>query len=94
MFTSKDFVALLESSGDNTWPTLLMDVKDGQVWKEFEEKGFFGRKHNLGLMLNVDWFRPFKRSQYKVAGIFLTILNQPREERFKKKWTMLAGWCY
>ena len=45
----------------------------------------------LGLMLNVDWFRPFKHSEYKVAAIMLTILNLPREERFKKKWTILVG---
>lgn len=37
-------------------------------------------------LMNVDWFKPFK-----VAGILLTVLNLPREERFKKKWTILAG---
>ena len=40
-------------------------------------------------MLNVDWFRPFKRSNYKVAAIMLTVLNLPREERSKKRWTII-----
>ena len=41
--------------------------------------------------MNVDWYRPFKRDEYKVAGIFLSVVNLPREERLKKKWTILAG---
>ncbi len=42
-------------------------------------------------MLDVDWFTPFKRSEYKVGAIMLTVLNLPREERYKKKWTIIAG---
>ena len=61
------------------------------IWKEFESSGFFSSLYNFGLMLNVDWFRPFKRSEYKVAAIMLTVLDLPREERFKKQWTILAG---
>ena len=41
-------------------------------------------RHQLGLMMNVDWHKPFKHKEYKVAGIFLTLLNLPREERNKK----------
>ena len=41
--------------------------------------------------MNVDWHKPFKNKEYKVAGICLTVLNLPREERNKKKWTILAG---
>ncbi len=92
MFTSKEFVTLLESySGINFPSSVLMDVKDGRIWSEFVANGFLCGKYNLGLMMNVDWFKPFKRSEYKVAGIMLTVLNLPREERFKKKWTILAG---
>ena len=70
---------------------IITDFQDGQIWREFSDANFFDCKYNIGLMLNVDWFRPFKRSEYKVAGIMLTVLNLPREERFKKKWTILAG---
>ena len=42
-------------------------------------------------MLYVDWFRPFKRSQYHVGVLILTVLNLPREERFKKRWSIVTG---
>ena len=70
---------------------ILQDIQDGQIWEEFVESGFFSSHYNVGLMLNVDWFSPFKRSQYKVAAIMFTVLNLPREERFKKRWTIIAG---
>jgi len=41
--------------------------------------------------MNVDWFKPFKRSEYKVDGIYLNILNLPRTEQYNAKWTMLIG---
>ena len=63
----------------------------GHIWQKFASQGFFDSKFNLALMLNVDWFRPFKRSEYKVAAITMTVLNLPREERYKKKWTIIAG---
>ena len=56
-----------------------------RVWRDFCSVNSFS---GLGLMLNIDWFRPFKRSEYKVSAIMLTVLNLPR---MKKKWTILAG---
>lgn len=41
-------------------------------------------------MMNVDWFQPFKYSNYSIGVIYLTILNLPREERFKKKSMILV----
>ena len=91
MFQSHEFVRLI-----NLWRSLcdhkyIDDLYDGRIWKDMEAQGFFKDNNNLGLMLNVDWFKPMKRSEYKVAAIMLTILNLPREERFKKKWTIIAG---
>lgn len=34
-------------------------------------------------MLNVDWFRPFKHSQYSAGIVYLVIQNLPRSMRFK-----------
>ncbi len=48
-----------------------------------EEDSFFDSIYNVGLMMNADWFKPFKRSEYKVAAIMLTVLNSPRKEQFK-----------
>jgi hypothetical protein len=42
-------------------------------------------------MLNVDWFQPFKYTNYSVGAIYLTILNLPRHERFKKVNVILVG---
>ena len=39
----------------------------------------------------MDWFKPFKRSEYKVAALMLTVLNLPCQDRFRKKWTMIVG---
>lgn len=69
---------------------ILEDIYDGRVWKDFVAGGFSG-KYDIAFMLNVDWYKPFKRSEYKVAALMLTVLNLPREERFKKKWTIIAG---
>lgn len=65
---------------------VLSDIYDGNIWKEFNGLKFFFFKepHNFGRMLNVDWFQPFKYTNYSVGAIYLSILNLPREERFKR----------
>jgi len=43
------------------------DIYDGDLWKNFkgvDGNQFFSDKRNIGLMLNVDWFQPFKNSEY------------------------------
>ena len=75
----------------------LEDVWDGRVWKLFKcdnrgvEKCFFSDLYHVALILNIDWFKPFKHSEYKVGGIYMNVLNLPRTERYKTKWTMLIG---
>ena len=92
MFQSKEFVKLLEQERKMEMANdVIEDVQDGEIWKEFARSNYFDSKYNLALMLNVDWFRPFKRSNYKVAAIMLTVLNLPREERSKKRWTIICG---
>ena len=88
--SSEEFLSLLAKE-PNKWDDEMDDIQDGQIWKELKATGFFDSKYNLALMFNVDWYRPFKRSEYKVAAMMLTVLNLPREERFKKKWTIIAG---
>ena len=39
------------------------DIYDGEMWRNFAEASgehFFSSAHNLGLMLNIDWFQPYK----------------------------------
>ena len=71
------------------------DIYDGRVWKEFltrTGKDFLKEKGSLCLMLNVDWFSPFKhRRDYSVGALYISIMNLPREERFLKENILLAG---
>jgi len=80
---------------DRTIPDgMLADVYDGQVWKDFQTyKGrpFLSMPHNIGLLLNCDWFQPFKHSQYSVGVLYLIILNLPRSIRFKPENIIIAG---
>lgn len=72
----------------------LKDVYDGRVWKEFiNYKGtpFFSKPLSLGLMINVDWFQPYKHVQYSVGAIYISILNLPRCERNKTNNVILIG---
>ena len=68
----------------------LEDIYDGRVWKEFESNFFSGR-NNLGFMLNVDWFQPYKHSTYSLGVIYLVILNFPRNIRYKLENSIIIG---
>lgn len=65
---------------------IMQDVYDGNIWKDFNGRkyDFLTREGNYALMLNVDWFQPFKHTHYSVGAIHISILNLPREERFKR----------
>ena len=73
---------------------LLADVFDGRVWKEWQNvngKAFLAVSRNYALMLNVDWFQPFKHSLYSVGALYMVLMNLPRSERFKLENVMLVG---
>ena len=74
---------------------VLADVHDGEIWKNFTHDGtslFFSKPHNYGVMLNVDWFQPFKHlSSFSIGGIYLVLLNLPYHLRFKRKNLFLLG---
>ena len=69
---------------------ILGDVSDGLVWKSFKEH-FLSSPFSYLLTLNVDWFQPFKRTEYSVGGIYATIQNLPREKRYKEENAILIG---
>ena len=61
------------------------DVYDGKYFKEFkDEQGlpFFDNKRNIGLLVNFDFFSPFKKSKYSLGVIYAVIINLPRRIRF------------
>ena len=65
------------------------------MWKDFlmdplePTSSLLCDNNDIGLLLNVDWFKPLKHSEYKVSASMMTVLNLPRSEHFKSKWTMI-----
>ncbi|XP_062508144.1 uncharacterized protein LOC134184461 [Corticium candelabrum] len=99
-FKRQQFVDLLDASLDdsgNVPPALrkgIWDVWHGNVWRQLKDNRgcqFFSDEFSIGLTLNVDWFCPFSRSPYKVGVMFMSVLNLPRKQRMKQRWTMLVG---
>ena len=68
---------------------MMCDVMDGKVWSEFEP--FLSQPWSFALMMNIDWFQPFKHVQYSVGVIYLTIMNLPRHLRYKREFMMIVG---
>lgn len=70
------------------------DVYDGRIWNEFKVyngKPFLSNFFTYGLMLNIDWFKPCKHVEYSVGAIYLTVLNLPRDVRFRRENVLLIG---
>lgn len=73
---------------------ILADVFDGKVWRDFLFVGgepLLAGDRTLAMMLNVDWFQPFKLARYSVGVLYLVIMNLPRHERFKFENVILVG---
>ena len=78
----------------NTQPSILSDVYDGNVWKEFlcpNGVPFLSVPYNFALALNIDWFQPFKHSTYSVGAMYIAIQNLPRGERYPNENIILLG---
>ena len=72
----------------------LYDVYDGQMWQKFlcyNGKPFLSEPGYLGLILNLDFFQPYEHLSYSLGAIYMSILNLPRESRFKQENTSLVG---
>ena len=41
--------------------------------------------------MNVDWFRAYKHLEYKIGAIYLTVMNLPRELRFRQENMIIIG---
>lgn len=70
------------------------DVYDGQLWKEFqtvEGSPFLCAANCYGLLVNVDWFQPYKHIVYSVGVIYIAFLNLPRLIRFKRENIIIVG---
>lgn len=75
-------------------PGILRDSFDGKIWMDFqcpEGKAFLLNKGSICLMLNIDWFKPFKHRNYSVGVVYMVIMNLPRAQRFKRENLLLIG---
>ena len=64
----------------------LSEIYDGKVWKRFikyKGKSFLENEYSYALMINLDWFQPYKHLQYSVGVIYLSVLNLPSMLRYK-----------
>ena len=73
---------------------VLRDIYDGKVWDDFQNldgKPFLADNFTYAVMLNLDWFQPYKLSQSSVGALYLTIMNLPYNLRFKRENIILLG---
>ena len=99
MLQNNEFEELLNYPYERQCPpdNVIADVYDGRLWNEIKddrgEAFFAGDKSDvrIGFGLNVDWFNPTKHLQKSIGGIYLSILNLPRNLRFKREHTLVVG---
>ena len=73
----------------------MSDIYDGRLWKEFRDpesqQNFFTDKRHLGVMLNLDWFNPYKNKELSVGVLYLSRLDLQRTEIFKFENSLIVG---
>ena len=75
-------------------PEFYCDIYDGVVWqilKTVHGRPFLQLPNNLGFILNIDWFSPFKHIEYSIGVIYLVISNLPRSLRYKLENIIIVG---
>ena len=74
---------------------VMSDVYDGEMWKSFlftaDQKELLSSKYTLGLLLNADWFQPYKHVTYSTGAMYISILNFPRQLRYCHGNTFVIG---
>lgn len=70
---------------------VICDVYEGHKWASMipwlDEEGYT----SLLLQFNIDWFCPYTNVPYSFGAIYATILNLPREIRFKEENVLIVG---
>lgn len=74
---------------------VMCDIYDGELWKSFlytaDQEELLSSRYTLGLLLNVDWFQPYKHVQYSTGAIYISFLNFPRSLRYCNGNTFVVG---
>ena len=90
------FVELCEQwrSRVNSTDNKISDIYDAQIWKDFQYikgKSFLASPRVYAVMINIDWFQPYKHTQASVGAIYLIIMNLPYTHRYKRENIILLG---
>jgi hypothetical protein len=97
LYRRSNFEKMLDQSGTRNYDSnIYADIYDGKVWNSFPFDGskFFSPETattNLGLLINLDWFQPFKYTQHSTGAIYASICNLPRAERNKPENIIYLG---
>ena len=59
--------------------------------ESYDGQPFLSEPGNFALVINMDFFQPYKHVQYSVGAIYLRILNLPRGIRNKAENVILVG---
>ena len=94
LFLRPGLLDLCEDWRKQNSTVLYNDVYDGQIWKDFlhyQNSTFLSDRNTIGLMMNIDWFQPFKHRQYSIGVVYLVIMNLPRTVRYKRENILIVG---
>ncbi len=67
------------------------DIYDGKLWEEVQDRGFLESDHDMALLMNFDFFQPYKNRAKSVGVIYLALLNLPRSIRYHSSNMIVAG---
>ena len=70
---------------------MYMMVQFGNHILQVGGQDILSSKYSLGLILYVDWFKPYKHVEYSVGAIYIAVLNYPRQLRYKRENIILVG---
>ena len=62
----------------------ILDITDGKIWLSVISLLSPNQipMNILGILMNVDWFQPFKHVSYSVGIVYAAIINLPRSIRY------------
>ena len=72
----------------------MRDIYVGKLWKKYQYMNgqpALANPYVYAVMINIDWFQPFKLTQALVGTMYLTVLNLPYQSRFKGENVILLG---
>lgn len=72
----------------------LADMCDWEFFKTFKDDSgslFFSDKRNIGAIVILDWFNPFKHQEYSMGILYMVFVNLPRHVRFKWENAVVLG---